>query len=126
MVGVHTQHARDPTLVLRLLDDVKQTNNRVVWLPALAWAIARDGFESEPWLVMLGIFLGLQIIIVPLVSMVIAVEKQNPTIINISLLLGFYAFGSYGVLLGPMVAGASLVILDLYKTYASAPPPGMT
>ena len=31
--------------------------------------------------------------------------------------LGVYAFGAYGVLLGPLVSGALLALLEIYKAY---------
>ena len=31
--------------------------------------------------------------------------------------MGVYAFGAYGALLGPLVAGASLALVDIYKKY---------
>ena len=31
--------------------------------------------------------------------------------------MGVYAFGAYGVLIGPLVSGALLALIDIYKQY---------
>lgn len=63
------------------------------------------------------------------------IDKQKPEVIGMAFVLGVYAFGAYGVLLGPLVSGnktnlkfensffgffglgALLALIDIYKAY---------
>jgi len=89
-----------------------------IWLPSLIVAIARDGIFSSSWIMMTCCYL-LYIACETIVWYASRIESQNPFMISSSIFMGIYTFGFYGLLVGPSVAGVSLVLLDIYQLYIS-------
>lgn len=47
---------------------------------------------------------------------IINIEAQNPDLISLSILMGLLTFGPYGAIIGPILSGVTLVLVDIYKT----------
>jgi predicted PurR-regulated permease PerM len=92
----------------------------LIWLPASIVLVARDGFWSTGWVVMVGAHMLAYVADYGLYSWV-GVGDQKPEVIGMAFVMGVYAFGAYGVLIGPLVSGAMLALVDIYKVYL--PPP---
>jgi predicted PurR-regulated permease PerM len=88
----------------------------LIWLPATIVLVARDGVWSTPWAVMVGAHL-LAYSIDYLLYKLVGIDSQRPEIIGMAFVMGVYTFGAYGVLVGPLVSGALLALVDIYKVY---------
>jgi hypothetical protein len=88
----------------------------IIWVPATIILIARDGVWTSSWVVMLALHMVAYFIDYVLYKLV-GIDKQRPEVIGLAFIMGVYAFGWYGILMGPMVAGALLALLDIYKKY---------
>jgi hypothetical protein len=88
----------------------------LIWLPATIVLVARDGVWSTPWAVMVGAHL-LAYSIDYLLYKLVGIDSQRPEIIGMAFVMGVYTFGAYGVLIGPLVSGALLALIDIYKVY---------
>lgn len=92
----------------------------LIWLPATIVLVARDGIWSTPWVVMVGAHVLAYLFDYALYSWV-GIGDQKPEVIGMAFVMGVYAFGAYGVLLGPLVSGAMLALVDIYKIYLPQP-----
>lgn len=88
----------------------------LIWLPLDLYLLLTDGFVSYPWAVVLAINVVGMAVVDSLIRSVINVEAQNPDVISLSVLMGLLTFGPYGAIIGPILSGVTLVLLDIYKT----------
>eukprot|EP00742_Colponemidia_sp_Colp-10_P013614 GILJ01015389.1.p1 GENE.GILJ01015389.1~~GILJ01015389.1.p1 ORF type:complete len:631 (+),score=61.89 GILJ01015389.1:66-1895(+) len=48
----------------------------------------------------------------------------HSTVVGMSIILGLYVFGAIGVLMGPLLAGLTVTVFDIYRKYVSMPMQG--
>ena len=77
--------------------------------------MAVHGVMSSSWMVMVALFVPLKIVINRATTGAINVQGQNPFVISTSIFMGVYAFGPYGVLIGPVFSGLTLLLFQIYK-----------
>lgn len=93
----------------------------VVWFPAAIILVAKNGPLSTSWMVMVGVHVFAMLLDYMSYTMS-GIDQEQPELIGLSLVLGIYAFGPYGVLFGPLVTSLMLSLIELYKVYV---PEGM-
>eukprot|EP00698_Gefionella_okellyi_P016155 TRINITY_DN4605_c0_g1_i1.p1 TRINITY_DN4605_c0_g1~~TRINITY_DN4605_c0_g1_i1.p1 ORF type:complete len:530 (+),score=120.15 TRINITY_DN4605_c0_g1_i1:1384-2973(+) len=103
-----------------LLAVVPLVSSWFVWVPAAAWLLFRHGVFSYPWMVMTGIHLAAAVG-VSAVSGVAGLRKQRPEVIGVGIILGIHAFGTLGLLFGPILAGLLLALQQMFIEVMHAP-----
>ena len=84
----------------------------IIWLPAIGGlAIAGKTLEA-------GILVVVQLVLVyGIDGWIYSQIPGNASIVGLSLALGVYTFGASGVVLGPLLAGVTMTVLDIYASY---------
>eukprot|EP00698_Gefionella_okellyi_P026097 TRINITY_DN984_c0_g1_i2.p1 TRINITY_DN984_c0_g1~~TRINITY_DN984_c0_g1_i2.p1 ORF type:complete len:459 (+),score=57.65 TRINITY_DN984_c0_g1_i2:53-1429(+) len=85
----------------------------LVWIPAAVVLVARDGVFSMPWVVMVSLHM-IAYVLSTFIPDLSGLKSQRPEIIGMSIVLGIYVYGAWGVLFGPILSGALLALKQFY------------
>eukprot|EP00744_Colponema_vietnamica_P019714 GILI01027920.1.p1 GENE.GILI01027920.1~~GILI01027920.1.p1 ORF type:complete len:344 (-),score=43.50 GILI01027920.1:84-1115(-) len=102
-----------PALVSGFLAMIPFLSSWVVWAPTTVGLVLAG--RSLHGLIVGGVHLAVTMFVDPLIYN----KTGNPFIVGTAIVMGLYAFGLIGVLLGPLIAALTDTVLIIYKGYVS-------